>query len=262
MRRAGRPLRRRRRTSTLYSALFNLHSVPRHVLERDGATFRAARSRSSTPTSPTSTRPTSSRTPTARCWSSTPGAGSGSCPTSQIAKPNVRGGDLPDPPRGRRRGWPTRGAGRSPGTGQSPGELARRLDDPRFAVRDRAVARLARQGEAALPALRDVLARRSARARLAGRLGAGADRGAGGAAPRSARPWPTTQDERPAGGGRRRGLAPRRPRRRRLREMVRSDTLPVRREAATALGRLGRREAVPALLDGLRTAPTGSSSTR
>src|SRR5262249_42722402 len=41
----------------------------------------------------------------------------------------------------------------------------------------------------------------------------------------------------------------------RLTEMVRSDTAPIRREAATALGRLDQNNAVPALLDSLRQSP-------
>src|SRR5262249_52524935 len=129
--------------------------------------------------------------------------------------------------------------------------LARLLGDPRPAIRDRAAARLVRRGEAALPALREVL--------RDGRDG-----------PRLRAVWVLAQAEGPearaevrkalddpragvrlaaaaaAGLNRDAGALAR------LREMVEFDDPPVRREAATALGRLGRPEAVPALLNGLR----------
>ena len=74
------------------------------------------------------------------------------CPTSQVAKPEVKGAIYrvrrtgavpPADPYGRELAWDR----------LAPAELARLLDDPRFAVRDRAVDLLARQVQQALPAL-------------------------------------------------------------------------------------------------------------
>ncbi len=134
------------------------------------------------------------------------------------------------------------------------GELTRRLDDPRFAVRDRAASQLARRGETALAALRDALRDGSPKARL------GASwvlaRVAGDGARAATRDALRDGDQgvrlasAAAAGLHRDGQALDR-----LREMVRSDAPPVRREAATALGRIASADAVPALLEGLRDGP-------
>jgi putative membrane-bound dehydrogenase-like protein len=133
-------------------------------------------------------------------------------------------------------------------------DLARLLDDPRWAVRDRAVLQLARRGKSALPVLEGVLERgRSVRAR----------RNAVWAATRMERPDARALLRRalddPAMSVRLAaahavGLQRDRKALDRLRELVVKDQPAVRRLAATALGRLRRAEAVPALLEGLHDA--------
>ena len=85
---------------------------PGTVLTPDGRDVRGARPRtSSPPTTSTSTRPTSWRTPTASLLVvDTGGWYKLCCPTSQLVKPDVLGGDLPGPPAGRRPGSTTRAA--------------------------------------------------------------------------------------------------------------------------------------------------------
>ena len=87
------------------------------------------------------------------------------CPTSQLAKPRVlgaiyrvrrKGGAAPADPRGRSLAWAT----------MTPADLAGLLDDSRPAVQSRALHQLGKVGEAAVPALADVLRRsRSVEAR-------------------------------------------------------------------------------------------------
>ncbi|MEX0937505.1 MAG: PVC-type heme-binding CxxCH protein [Pirellulales bacterium] len=78
------------------------------------------------------------------------------CPTSQIARPDVRGAiyrirkrgaTAPDDPRGVQIAWPE----------ASPSRLVDLLDDPRYAVRDRAIAELARRASEAIPGLEAAL---------------------------------------------------------------------------------------------------------
>lgn len=89
------------------------------------------------------------------------------CPESQVSRPDVPGAIY----RIRRRGQPhvedPRGS-RIPWSAASVAELLRLLDDDRFVVRDRAADALARRGDAAVPALGELLADRSrpGRARL------------------------------------------------------------------------------------------------
>ncbi len=169
------------------------------------------------------------------------------CPTSQLVKPDVLGGiyrikpvggsTLADP-RGRTLDWST----------ARIGDLAARLDDPRFAVRNRAVAMLAKQGDTSLGEIqrilqsdRSVVARRMAvwtacridslAARSLGRIGLeDADTSVRQAAIQAAGLW-------------RDPLA-----RTRLAEILRTGSIPERRGAAEALGRL---EPGPAEIDAL-----------
>jgi putative membrane-bound dehydrogenase-like protein len=133
-----------------------------------------------------------------------------------------------------------------------PAELVRLLDDQRFAVRDRAVFRLARQGAAALPALKETLLHGpSVRAR------------------RNA-VWALTQMESPQARavlrpalddkemsvrlaaahavGLQRDAQCCDP----LTSLVVKDEPPMRRQAATALGRIKNARAIPAVLEALR----------
>lgn len=251
MRARGGPLGDDRRL-TLYSALFNMRSVARHALERDGATFRARRE-PFLESDVTDFHPTDVlEDADGSMLVVDTGGWFRSCPTSQIDKPAVTGGiyrvrragapRVADP-RGKKIGWRYQGVT----------ELAALLEDPRFAVRDQAGVRLVRKGESAVRPLRELLDRGHPRARrlavwVLSRIATDSAR----AAIRVA-----LQDRNTgvrlaavnASGLNRDGRAFDR-----LGEMVRTDTPPVRREAATALGRIDRPEAVALLQESLRSA--------
>jgi putative heme-binding domain-containing protein len=134
----------------------------------------------------------------------------------------------------------------------APRRLVRRLYDRRFAVRARAVGELARRGEGSLPALREVLGGRSARARVQAVWALARIEGASARAlVRSA------LDDRDASvrlaATSAAGLHRDQESFDRLSAMVAADTPAVRRESATALGRIGRSAAVPRLLQALRS---------
>ena len=121
----------------LFSALFNMHKVVRHVVERDGATFSGPRR--GLPglgrgRFPPHRRPRGRRRQPPgrrhRSWFS-------HCPTSESAKPESRAASTES-----RVGADPRGRSAGPDDDWArldPRALTRRLDDPRFAVRDRAV---------------------------------------------------------------------------------------------------------------------------
>lgn len=235
----------------LFSALFNMHKIMRHKIERNGATF-ACRNEDFLVSSDANFHPTdvfedadgSLLVIDTGAWFRI------GCPTSQISKPSVLGAIYrvrkqgyrpPSDPRGLNIAWQS----------LSAMELTALLSDPRFEVRDHAVAQLAKSGKAAVPALAAVLAGSAhretkcaavwaltridgaaARAPVRGALG---DRDAGvrQAAARSTGLWRDEAAE---------SL---------LARLVADDEPNVRREAATALGRLGRASAVPKLLSAL-----------
>jgi putative heme-binding domain-containing protein len=235
----------------LFSCLFNMHSVMRHVVERDGATFRSndrdfliSDQADFHPTDVLEDADGSILVVDTGNWFS-------HCPTSKVGKGRVGGGIYrirregaarPSDPRGLERDW-----GRL-----EPSELARLLDDPRPAVRDRAVEEAARRGTSAVSVLEDVIrrggpvgARRNAvwsLTRIEGADARAAVRRALADQDMSVRLAAATS----AGLHRDRGALSR------LEERVRTDVAPVRREAATALGRLRDRDAVPSLLAALR----------
>jgi putative heme-binding domain-containing protein len=144
-------------TGTYFTAQFNVHRIEQHILVRDGATFRSTE------------RDFVTSTNYDVHFSDVLEDADGSlllidmgawfnygCPTSKIAKPEVLGAiyrvrrvgatPIADP-------W-----GRSLGLEKMPaGELAQLLDDPRPAVRDRVIERLAKLGDVAVPALVAVL---------------------------------------------------------------------------------------------------------
>lgn len=141
----------------LFSAQFNTHKVQRHILERDGATFRSRTEDFLVSTSP-DFHPTDvlEDADGSLLVIDTGGWFRIGCPTSQIAKPEVKGAiyrvrrkdavAVADP-RGLTLQW-----------NQLPApELAKLLDDPRWVVRDCAVQQLAKQKDQALSALKDVL---------------------------------------------------------------------------------------------------------
>lgn len=231
-----------------FAALFNMQKVTRHVLEPSGATFKSrdsdflvADSLDFHPTDVIDDADGSLLVVDTGAWYKL------CCPTSQLAKPDVlgaiyrvrrRGAPAVADPRGRAIAWHTLGAG----------ELGRRLDDPRPAVRAQAIARLGALDVPAVPVLADLLAtsrsiaaRRNAvwaLTRMASPEARAAVRAALGdrhesvqrAALHSAGLW------RDAG-----AVA-------QATTLVASPLPAVQRAAAEALGRIGDRQAVPALL--------------
>ncbi len=240
---------------TFFTAQFNPHRIQRHVIERDGAGFRVRTEDFVTCDDP-DFHPTGlvEDADGSLLVIDTGGWFRIGCPTSQVAKPNILGGvyrirrkdaQKIDDPRGLRFAWDN----------LDTTDLIKLLNDPRFAVRDRAVAVLAKKGKDAVPALAERLADRQAPSE--GRLNV---------------VWALTRID---GAEARKGV------RQALGDLERdlrlaalhsvavqgdvgaySDLLKaladadaaVRREAATALGRLSKPDAVPHLLDGLRGA--------
>ncbi len=236
-----------------FTAQFNPHRIQRHVIERDGAGFRVGTEDFVTCDDP-DFHPTGlvEDADGSLLVIDTGGWFRIGCPTSQVAKPHVTGGvyrirrkDAPkvEDPRGLRLAWDKMDAR----------DLLKLLDDPRCAVRDRAVAALAKKGADAVPPLAERLA--DAKAPREGRLNAvwAITRIDGAAARKAVRPTLADGDldVRLAAihsAGLHRDLDA-------LGDLVKLMTSPdfaVRRQAATALGRLGKSDAIPALLDALR----------
>jgi putative membrane-bound dehydrogenase-like protein len=239
--------------NNLFSAQFNTHRVQRHILERSGATFRGRTEDFLTSTNP-DFHPTDvlEDADGSLLVVDTGGWFLRGCPTSQIAKPDVKGAiyrvrrqdalQLKDP-RGLAIAWDR----------LTPKALADLLDDPRWVVRDQAVHHLGKRGGEAVAVLREtrrqgatVRARRNAvwaltrietiEARTAVRDGLSDPDASVRIA--AAHAVGLHRDAE--------GLA-------RLVALAVTDEEPaVRREAATALGRIRRSAAVPALLQALR----------
>jgi putative membrane-bound dehydrogenase-like protein len=220
----------------LFCTYFNTHKVQRHIVERDGATFRVK-----TEDFVWSTHPDFHPTDVLEDADGsllvvdTGGWFRIGCPTSQIAKPQVLGGiyrvkrkEMPkvEDPRGLKASW------------EKPERL---LNDPRWMVRERAMIESARRPAeqvaevGTLPAVWALtrMAGPDARAKVRAFLGS-ADRPIRQAAVASA------------------GLHRDSEARTKLEELVRSDQPSIRREAATALGRIGDKRALPALLESVR----------
>ena len=232
----------------LFACLFNLNKVTRHVLEPSGATFKTRDSdflvsgdRDFHPTDVLEDADGSLLVADTGGWYKL------CCPTSQLHKPDVLGGIYrirrkgapgPEDPRGLGIDW----------AGAGNGQLAAFLDDPRPAVRNRAMAKLARTGSPAVAALSRTLAtsdsveaRRNAvwtltrinheEARTAVRQAlSDEDESVRQAALHSVSVW------RDAGSGPR------------VLELLEQGSASIRRVAAEALGRIGDRRAVPGLL--------------
>ena len=150
----------------LFAALFNLRKVTRHVLRPEGSTFRAttedflaATDRDFHPTDVLEDADGSLLVLDTGGWYKL------CCPTSQLPKPEVLGSiyrirrtDAPRPhdPRGLALAWPS----------LKTDDLAGLLDDPRPAVRRRAILELGKHGVPAIPVLAEVIrVSRSAEAR-------------------------------------------------------------------------------------------------
>jgi putative membrane-bound dehydrogenase-like protein len=232
----------------LFACLFNLHKVTRHVLAPDGATF-ASRDEDFLVASDLDFHPTDvlADADGSLIVIDTGGWYKLCCPTSQLHKPDVLGGIY----RIRREVAPRVGDPRGLDLawgGMSSDDLAGLLDDRRPAVRQRAIQALARRGGDAVPAVAAAIrtgqspeARRNAvwaatriahpDARAAAlRALDDPDETVRQAAIHSASVW------------RYRAAAPR------LRELLDAPSPQNRRAAAEALGRIGDKEAVPALL--------------
>ncbi|HEV3163054.1 MAG TPA: PVC-type heme-binding CxxCH protein [Isosphaeraceae bacterium] len=141
----------------LFAALFNMQKVTRHVLGPDGATFKTldedflvSPDRDFHPTDVQADADGSLIVADTGGWYKL------CCPTSQLVKPDVlgaiyrvrrKGAPRVDDPRGLKLAW-------SNTTAQ---ELTKRLDDDRPAVRRRAIETLARRGDEAVPVLLKVV---------------------------------------------------------------------------------------------------------
>jgi putative heme-binding domain-containing protein len=146
----------------LFVTFFNTHKVKRVVLERSGSTYKASEhdflGSDSIDFHPTDVLEDADGS---LLVIDTGGWFRSGCPTSQIAKPDVRGGiyrirkvdqtKVADA-RGQKIDWAK----------QTPEQLVKLLDDARFEVRDKAVDELALRGDAALDALKKVLLGKSA----------------------------------------------------------------------------------------------------
>jgi putative membrane-bound dehydrogenase-like protein len=141
----------------LFAALFNLQKVTRHVLRPEGATF-TTRDEDFVVSSNRDFHPTDvlEDADGSLLIVDTGGWYKLCCPTSQLHKPDVLGAIY----RVRRQGAPRiddpRGL-KLPWAKLTAAELADLLDDPRPAVRRRAIQALAVKGRAAVPALAEVL---------------------------------------------------------------------------------------------------------
>ncbi len=239
---------------SLFSAHFNSHRVQRHKLIRDGATFRTEDTDFLTSSDP-DFHPTDvlEDADGSLVVIDTGAWFIHGCPLSQISKPDVKGGIYrirridPAPvrdPRGLAMQWNVVAA-----------TLAERLKDPRLAVRDRAVEALVAATEAAVPVLHGVReGRDSAEVRALAvfalaRIGSIAAREAVRAALADA-----ALEVRIAA-ARMCGMAKDPEAVDALMRMAQQDEPAARRQAATALGQIGDRRAVPALLAAAASAP-------
>ncbi len=232
----------------LFSAQFNPHRVQRHIVERDGGTFRSTDEDFLTSDDP-DIHPTdvledadgSLLVVETGAWYLH------SCPVSRIAKPQFKGAIY----RVRKKGAaPVRDPwGKSLGLENRPAaELAPFLSDRRPAVQDKALDLLIQAGEASVePLIRVRETERSPEVRAAAVFGlARIGKGKAPEAVRAALSDPHLVVRVAA--ARMVGLAKDREALHRLLEMVQRDEPAARRQAATAIGQIGDTGAVPALL--------------
>lgn len=232
----------------LFSAQFNPHRVQRHIVIREGATFRTEDQDFLTSSDP-DFHPTdviedadgSLLVVDTGAWFIH------GCPISRVAKPEIKGGVY----RIRKAGAPKVGDPRGERmnlTGLTPAQLTNLFADRRYAVRDRSVEILVTRGEAAVESLAVVRASSSdPEARAAAvfalfRIGTPKALEAVRAALNDADFQVRTAAARCAGMAKDGAALDR------LMAMVTKDHPAVRRQAAAALGQIGDKQAVPALL--------------
>ncbi|MGH9847730.1 MAG: PVC-type heme-binding CxxCH protein, partial [Blastocatellia bacterium] len=232
----------------LFSAQFNPHRIQRHVLHREGATFRTEDSDFVTSTDP-DFHPTDviEDADGSLLFLDTGGWYVDACPLSKISKAERKGAVY----RVRKAGAPNvddpRGANLRLDS-LPPSELARHLEDARPAVRDRSLELLVAAGEASVAALTDFRGQASSpEARCAAVFAL--SRIATPAALAAARAALDDKDfQVRIAAARVAGMAKDSAAVERLAQMVKSDELPARRQAATSLGQIGEASAAPALL--------------
>ena len=225
----------------IFLASYNLHSVQRHTLKRDGGSFISTYEDFVVSTDPNFHPTAVIEDADGSLLVIDTGTWFDICPTAGLGKTPVKGGiyrirraaaaPVADP-WGLELAWDK----------LVPTELAAFLDDPRWAVRDRATAELSRRGSAAVQALNQVVgAGQSAAQRQAGVWAL--SRHNTSKAQAGIRSAFSDQDEMvrltavtAAGQARDRAASSQ------LEQILRSDTAPLRREAATALGRIGAAE--------------------
>ncbi|GIW80765.1 MAG: glucose dehydrogenase [Gemmatales bacterium] len=239
--------------NNLFVTEFNTHKVKRHIVVRDGATFRTQALEFLTSTNP-DFHPTDvlEDADGSLIVIDTGGWFRNGCPTSQIAKPEIKGAiyrirrvgaPKNNDPWGRKIAW----------SRLKPEELANLLDDPRWVVRDRAIRTLARRGDDAIPVLKAVLqgenktvqARRNAVWTLT-RIETSQARNTARSGLRDASDSVRLAAAHSVGLHRDQGAVET------LMSMVIKDQPALRRQAALALGRIRDARAVPALFDSIR----------
>ena len=233
--------------NAFFATQFNTGKVIRTRLERAGATFRGVDEEFMSSTSP-DFRPTDviEDADGSLLVIDTGGWFRISCPTSKIAKPKILGAiyrirkEQAEPiadPRGRTMAW----------SEATSAELGDRLDDPRPAVRDRAIETLAERGDDALIGLGQAIASESPRKRrnAVWTLSRIEDADARPLIRRALTDLDATVRQAAA---RSCGVLVDGEAVSSLADLLSGESLPVRRAAATALGAIGDRAAVPALL--------------
>jgi len=233
----------------LFSAQFNPHRVQRHILERDGGTFRTTDEDFLTSSDPDLHVTDVAEDADGSLLVVETGAWYlHSCPVSRIARPELKGAIY----RVRKRGTPPVPDPWGKDLRMEalpPAELVRLLDDPRPAVRDKAAGLAVDAGEAAiepLARLRESHSSPEVRAAAVFALGRIGTAKAGEAVRRA---LSDSDFVVRVAAARMTGLARDGQAVERLMQMVRKDAPAARRQAATALGQIGDARAVPALLD-------------
>ncbi|MFV2066815.1 MAG: PVC-type heme-binding CxxCH protein [Pirellulales bacterium] len=238
---------------TALTTQFNVHRIQQHILTPDGATFRGT-DKDFVLTFDPDVHPTDvfEDADGSLLMVDMGGWYNYGCPTSKIAKPEIKGciyrirregAPTFDDPWGKALEWAS----------LAPADLVKLLDDPRIKVRDKAIHQLAKRGPTAVPSLAEVV-RADSRSLEARRNAL----------------WALTRMEHPdARAAVRAALGQKEAGLRQvglhcvalerdaeatsvLASIVVSDEPPLRLKAAEALGRIGRADTVPALLESLR----------